>query len=93
MKPPYRRIGNRNRIQTSRIQCADCNNQMMLEMFGKDNTFHYAKIIIISETAPSTLRGVSATWHCNARDGCGPHRSAPRRSEALLGQTELAGTV
>ena len=21
--------------------CADCNNQMMLEMFGKDNTFHY----------------------------------------------------
>ena len=30
--------------------CADCNNQMMLEMFGKDNTFHYAKNIIISET-------------------------------------------
>ena len=73
--------------------CADCNNQMMLEMFGKDNTFHYAKNIIISETAPSTLRGVSATWHCNARDGCGPHRSAPRRSEALLGQIELAATV
>ena len=30
--------------------CADCNNQLMLEMFGKDNTFHYAKNIIISET-------------------------------------------
>ena len=30
--------------------CADCNNQMMLEMYGKDNTFHYAKNIIISET-------------------------------------------
>jgi hypothetical protein len=44
-------------------------------------------------TAPSTLRGVSAAWHCNARDSCGPHRSAPRRSEALLGQIELAGTV
>lgn len=44
-------------------------------------------------TAPSTLRGVSATWHRNARDGCGPHRSAPRRSEAILGQIELAGAV
>ena len=30
--------------------CADCNNQMMLEKFGKDNTFHYAKNIIISES-------------------------------------------
>ena len=30
--------------------CADCNNQMMLELFGKDNTFHYAKNIIINET-------------------------------------------
>lgn len=29
--------------------CADCNNQMMLEKFGKNNTFHYAKNIIISE--------------------------------------------
>ena len=44
-------------------------------------------------TAPSTLRGVSATWHRNARDGCRSHRSAPRRSEALLGQIELAGAL
>ena len=41
----------------------------------------------------STLRGVPATWHRNACDGCGSHHSAPRRSEALLGQVELAGAV
>ncbi len=28
--------------------CADCNNQMMLEKFGRDNTFHTTKECISS---------------------------------------------
>ena len=39
--------------------CADCNNQMMLELFGKDNTFHYAKNIIINETDGKMHSGLS----------------------------------
>lgn len=42
---------------------------------------------------PSTLSGMPEERHRCSGNGRGPHRSAPRRPEALLGSEQLAGAV